>query len=316
MALTPGGKVKWEGGIMKGRRAANLATVGALLWCLSVQPSAACTLWGAAGDAAAGGGTLVAKNRDWIPDHRQELVVFKPPTGHAFVALVAVGNDEPGVKAGVNAQGLVIVSASAGQIPRADRKKVQQKKELMRHFLTTCASVEELLKQIDRMRRPVFYLAGDRNEIAVIEVAPGGRRAVARTSSGTLQRTNHYRDIDPKGFARKPGPGSRQRYARIEELLKTNATPFTLETFIRFSEDRGGGPDNSIWRTGSRPARERTLATWLVAVSPSGRPRLYLKTADPGEKEHVCRLEVGEALRFEAGSRISLSGDLCGRTEP
>jgi hypothetical protein len=44
---------------------------------------------------------------------------------------MAVGIDEPGVKAGVNAKGLVIVSATAGQFPSADREKIQQKKELM-----------------------------------------------------------------------------------------------------------------------------------------------------------------------------------------
>jgi hypothetical protein len=36
------------------------------------RPLQACTLWGAAGELVAGGGTLVAKNRDWPPDHRQD----------------------------------------------------------------------------------------------------------------------------------------------------------------------------------------------------------------------------------------------------
>jgi isopenicillin-N N-acyltransferase like protein len=293
------------------RPPARLAWVGALLWCLSFHPSEACTLWGAVGDAVAGGGALVAKNRDWVPDHRQELVLLAPPEGYRAVALRAVGNDEPGIKAGVNEKGLVIVSAAADQFPSADRKKIQQKKELMRHFLTTCASVAELLTQIELMRRPVFYLAGDRTELAVIEVAPGGRRSITRTVSGTLHHTNHFCGIEPPELKRKPGASSRLRDERIEELLKTPGRPFDLEEFIRFSEDRNAGPDNSIRRTGSAPGKPRTLATWVVSVPPFGSPQLFLRTADPGEPERICRLSVAEALRLNGGERIPLNAGLC-----
>ena len=293
------------------RRQMRSAWVGALLWLLSCQPSEACTLWGAAGDAVEGGGTLVAKNRDWAPDHRQELVVLRPPEGYRSVALMAVGGDAPGIKAGVNEKGLVIVSATAGQFPRAERKKIRQKKQLMSYFLATCASVEELLKQVELMRRPVFYLVGDRAELAVVEVAPDGRRSVTRAVSGTLHHTNHYCAIEPPGLVRKPGASSRLRYDRIGELLKTPEKPFDLDGFTRFSEDRNAGPDNSIWRTGSDPAKHRTLATWLVSVPPSGSPQLYLKTADPGEPERVCRLAVVEALRLKGGDRIPSGAALC-----
>jgi hypothetical protein len=296
---------------MAKRRPARSAWVGTLLWLLSFQPSEACTLWGAAGDAVEGGGTLVAKNRDWAPDHRQELVVLRPSEGYRSVALMAAGGDAPGIKAGVNEKGLVIVSASAGQFPSAERKKIGQKKRLLSHFLATCASVEELLKQVELMRRPVFYLVGDRTELAVIEVAPDGRRTVTRTVSGTQHHTNHYCAIEPPGLKRKPGASSLLRYDRIEELLKAPEKPFDLDGFTRFSEDRNAGPDNSIWRTGSDRAGHRTLATWLVSVPPSGSPQLYLKTADPGEPERVCRLAVEEALRLKGGDRIPPAAALC-----
>jgi hypothetical protein len=278
---------------------------------LSFQPSEACTLWGAVGDRVEGGGTLVAKNRDWAPDHRQELVILRPSEGYRSVALMAVGNDEPGIKAGVNEKGLVVVSATAGQFPSADRKKFQQKKGVLRHLLATCASVEEVLKASGLMRRPAFYLVGDRTEIAVVEIAPEGLRSVTRTSSGTLHHTNHYCAIEPPDLKRRPGASSRQRYVRIEELLKTPEKPFDLDGFIRFSEDRNAGPDNSIWRTGSNPAKQRTLATWLVAVPTAGSPELYLKTANPGEPERVCRLAVEEALRLKGDDRIPLAAALC-----
>lgn len=88
------------------RRWKTGAWAGALLWFLTPQPSSACTLWGASGTAVEGRGTLVAKNRDWNPDHRQELVVLKPTPGYRSLLLKAVGGAEPGVKAGVNEKGL------------------------------------------------------------------------------------------------------------------------------------------------------------------------------------------------------------------
>jgi isopenicillin-N N-acyltransferase-like protein len=286
------------------------AWMGAFLWLLGSQPAAACTLWGAAGTAVEGGGTLIAKNRDWTPDHRQELSVLRPAQGYRALLLKAVGGAEPGVKAGVNEKGLVIVSATASQVPGTQRKAARQKKELMSFFLTTCANVDELLNQIKLLRRPVFYLAGDRKEIAVIEVATEGRRSVRRQDAGTLLHTNHYCIFDPPGLKRKPGASSTQRYTRMSDLLKDPPAPFTVGDFIRFSADAVAGPDNSIWRTGDSPAHKRTLATWLVSVPTAGSAQLYLKTADPGEPEQVCRISVEAALGGDR-DRIPWDSELC-----
>jgi hypothetical protein len=296
---------------MMQRRCLRLAWVAALWWVFSLQPSHACTLWGAAGSAVESGGVLIAKNRDWTPDHRQQLNIVRPKEGYASVVLATVGGAEPGAKAGVNEKGLVIVTATVNQVPAAERKRVDQKKGLMGQLLARCASVEDVLKQIELFRRPVFYLVGDRRQIAVIEVAPDGARSITRTDSGTLHHTNHYCAIDPPGLKRKPGASSTQRSVRIAELLKTPNRAYTAEDFIRFSEDQTAGPDNSIWRTGSAPNKSRTLATWLVSIPVSGSPRLYLKTADPGEAERVCRLAVEDALRITDRNQIPLDSDLC-----
>ncbi|TFG40564.1 MAG: hypothetical protein E4H48_07460, partial [Syntrophobacterales bacterium] len=191
------------------------------------------------------------------------------------------------------------------------RKRVDQKKGLMSHLLARCANVEDVLKQIELFRRPVFYLVGDRRQIAVIEVAPDGSRSITRADSGTLHHTNHYCAIDPPDLKRKPGASSTNRSARIEELLKNPHRPYTVDDFIRFSEDKAAGPDNSIWRTGSAPHKTRTLATWLVSIPASGSPRLYLKTAAPGEAERLCRLAVDDALQITGRDRMPLDSDLC-----
>jgi isopenicillin-N N-acyltransferase-like protein len=296
---------------MMQRRFLRLACVATLWGLFSLQPSDACTLWGAAGNAVDGGGVLITKNRDWVPDHRQLLNIVRPKEGYASVVLTAVGGAEPGTKAGVNERGLVIVSATVNQVPAAERKQVDQKKNLMSQLLARCASVEEVLTRIEWFRRPVFYLVGDRKEIAIIEVAPDGSHSITRTDSSTLQHTNHYCAIEPPDLKRKPGASSTNRLARIDELLKSLNGPYTAGDFIRFSEDQTAGPDNSIWRTGSDPHKARTLATWIVSIPASGSPRLYLKTADPGQAARVCRLEVDDALRSTGRDRIPLDSELC-----
>ena len=284
---------------------------GVFLWLLSSQPSEACTLWGAVGASVQGGGALIAKNRDWAPDHFQELALLRPAQGFQSLVLMAVGGEEPGVKAGVNEKGLVVVSATANQVPRAERDKAEQKKGLIHHLLSTCASVDEVLKNIDLFRRPAFYLIADRKEVAVIEVAPAIHRSVTRRDSGTLSHTNHYCAIDSQNIKQKPSASSRTRLARIDELLKTHPQSYAIEDFICFSSDQNAGPDNSIWRTGSDRSKRRTVAAWIVAIPPAGSPQLYLKTVDPGEPEQVCHLSVAEAFRLKGGDRIPLAAALC-----
>jgi hypothetical protein len=288
-----------------------VAIWGGLFWFFSFQCCGACTLWGATGNSVDGGGTLIAKNRDWVPDNRQELIILKPAGGYKFLGLNAVGGTEPGIKAGVNEKGLVILSATASQVVKAERQRFQQKKGLMSYLLATCASVEDVLKYLELMQRPVFYMVGDRKELAVIEIAPNEKHAVALRNSGTLAHTNHYCVINAQNL-RKPGMSSTQRYARIEELLKNHSTPFVVEDFVRFSEDQNAGPDNSIWRTGGNPEKTRTLATWLVTISASGSPQLYFKTANPGESEWLCRVSVEDALREDDRGTILKDSDLCG----
>jgi hypothetical protein len=292
------------------RRALALVFLLAAAGCL---PAEACTLWGAGGSSVAGGGTLIAKNRDWAPDHRQELAVLRPAEGYAALVLRAVGGREPGIKAGVNAKGLVIVSASANQVPSAERQKAPQKKQLMGQLLAGCASVEEVLQKAEWMVRPVFYLVADRRELALIEVGPDGRRAVTRHDAGALHHTNHYCAVNGPETSRRPGDSSIQRQARIAELLAGAGRPFRHEDFIRFSADMSAGPDNSIWRTGSALEKTRTLAAWIVSIPPAGTPTLYLRTADPGQPQRTCRFAVEEALRSAAGP-VFLDGPTCQET--
>ena len=245
----------------------------------------ACTLWAAVGEAA-GGGTLLSKNRDWKPDHRQSLKLVHPQDGLAYLGLYAEDGDDPGLKAGVNERGLSIVSASAN-VPAKDRASQPGKHGVMALILARYASIEELAADaaaIFSQARTSFFMASDRRRVLVAEVGLEGRCRVKVVDAGTTAHTNHF--LDPELAAiynGRIGTSSAARLARVNDLLAQAAKPFTLAQFVAISRDRTGGPDNSLWRSG----KEWTLASWIVASPIAGPQLLRVAIDNPGEAERT-----------------------------
>jgi isopenicillin-N N-acyltransferase like protein len=272
-------------------------TLYALLFLLApVTYLTACTLWGATGARTKDGGTLIAKNRDKEPSQHGELrtVVRK---GHRFLGLYYTDVEKRrSIAGGINDSGLCLLGASAGSVPREERNKGGR--GLSEHILTSFDSVDAVLKNQKMFAgtHPVFYIIGDRSKIATVEVAPGGKFRVRSTDNGILCHTNHYLDEKLLRANDKIGTSSLARLKRIQELMTTHASPFTLEDFITFSEDRHDGPDRSIWRTGSTPDKERTLATWIASIPKNGSPALYVKLANTGEPERTYNLKLDSSF--------------------
>jgi len=279
---------------MKVRLFAALLVIIFLMRPVGVQ---ACTLWAAAGDdCVKGGGTLIVKNRDWRPDHRQELRVIKPDSGYSYVGLYAVGNDSPGLKGGVNEHGLVVVSATAGSIPQKERAAMKSARNVSGTLLTRCDGVDAALKRTDLFLGPQILMLSDRKKVAYVEIGPEGKFAAKATETGVLRHTNHYMDEKLLWANKSIGVSSQTRYDRIGQLLTETPRPFALKAFIGFSQDQSAGPDNSIWRTGSSPDVSRTMAVWIVAVPPTGSPSLYLKLANPNEAQRVIEAKISDLL--------------------
>lgn len=261
-----------------------------LALCLFSPAVHACTLWSAAGGRVAGGGTLIAKNRDWRPDHWQKLVLVKG-AGFRYLALVAVGNDAPGAKGGVNEHGLTVVSASPPAYLRNDRS-IERSYGLMRKILSQCRTVEDALALGSLFRGPQFLLLADRQEIASIEIGLAGEFRIARSSDGTLTHTNHYLEDEFVSLNRgKPSATSLSRHQTIESLLRA-FEELELEHFISFSFLQDKGPNQSIWRTGSRPDSARTLSSLIVSQPADGEPLLFIRMNNPGNplREYQFRL--------------------------
>lgn len=254
----------------------------------------ACTLWAAAGEDASGG-TLISKNRDWKPDHIQKLKLLRPKTGFAYFGLYAEGNNEPGLKAGVNEAGLSIVSASSN-IPRKIRDIQPGKRGIMQRILVNYANIDALATDADKVfpaSRANFFMISDRSKVLLAEVGLDGKYIIKITSNGSITHTNHY--LDPQlaaEFNKKIGPSSATRFARINTLLGQTARPFTLAQFAAISRDHNDGPDNSLWRNG----KEHTMASWIVETPASGSPKLRVVIANPNEAETTQEFILDDAF--------------------
>ena len=238
----------------------------------------ACTLWAAIGDTAEGGGTLLSKNRDWKPDHRQSLKCV-----------------HPGLKAGVNEKGLSIVSASTN-VPKQARASQPGKHGVMARILANYASIVALAADAEKIfpqARSSFFMVSDRQNVLIAEVGLEGKFSIKVVESGTAAHTNHF--LDPKlalMYNGKIGTSSAIRLARIRELLARGVSRFTLAQFAALSRDQHDGPDNSLWRSG----REFTLASWIIASPIAGPQKLRVVIANPGEVESTQEFELNEAF--------------------
>lgn len=256
----------------------------------------ACTLFAANGNEwVKGGGSLINKNRDWEVEEQYTQVVFPSAGKYAYMGIYSAPSH--GIRGGINEQGLVVITATASSIPTKQRRAMPYKVGgIITPLLTECRSVEQALSRTDLFLGPQYIMLADKNEIAYIEIAPGGVYSIKRVKNGTLYHTNHYLEADTL-FAnyRQPGTSSLTRYNRIAELLNTGTKPFTLNDFIRFSNDQNAGADNSIWRTGSKPTSSQTLSVLTVYLPKEGSPVIYTKIREKTDERGKEKINIVKA---------------------
>ena len=263
---------------------------------LITLPAQACTLFGAQGSAVLGGETLLVKNRDWRPEY-QEMRMAQGPV-YRYYGIYGGNEEKMTLKGGVNEGGLAVFSASASVLPRKERFTMGRPIGVLRKILGSCNTVEQALTTIKNWGGPKFLLLGDASEIACVEVGSEGRIRVRREKNGTLAHTNHYLSPEFQELNKKKAVSSHTRYDRITELLSASHEPYVLADLMQFGRDRHDGPDNSIWRSGSRSDGPQTLASFGVWLHKDAKPDVSIvirySPEDQGE-EDVYELD-GEKL--------------------
>ena len=268
-------------------RAASILVIAAsaVLTSASVQ---ACTVFAATGsNFVQGGGTLISKVRD-ERSFSHTVKTIRPAHGLAYAGLFNGRN----FNMGVNEKGFVVFRTTAGSVPKTIRRasvRYRSGEGLagQEYLIRYCATVDEALKHVEIFSmEPTNYMMADAKKIASVEALPGGRHVVTVKDHGTLAHTNHYIAKDALESNQTIRESSRVRLNRIRELLDAAKKPMSVDDFIRFTEDRSDGPDNSIFRVGT-PGRKTstTLAAMSVHIPEEGMPEIHLKWRDdPGDK--------------------------------
>ena len=243
---------------------------------LPMPRASACTLWAAAGERVVGGGTLIAKNRDWVPDHQQFIRLNIPTEGYRYIELNTVGNKTPGTKAGINEHGLVVVNASPPGIYDKPENYFgrQGTAWVLRHY----RNVGEVLAGLNAGKwagGPMYLIVADLHEVAVIEFGLNGRNRNESTASGVLYHTNHYMNPDFQYLNPYRSGNSYDRSEHIKAKMARKKS-FSIQDFINESIHP------TIWRPGASVQSARTLSTWIVSQSPNDEARLYLRMGNPG----------------------------------
>ena len=235
-----------------------------------------CTLFGAVGSGVEGGGVLIGKTRDRPESLEQVFVIQKPEGRFQYRGICTKGK---AVTSGINEKGLIIVNAAASHIEGREKKATSPGK-----ILSRASSVEEVIEMLrkGKILGPIFYLVGDRQQIALIEVAEKGRYAIEVKKNGILFHTNHFIFKELTRYNPKVGKGSSARLQRIEQLLSKD--PFTREGFIAFTKDHENGPgDRSICRHFEKDVHssERTISAAVYYLPKEGPPEVWVSLGQP-----------------------------------
>jgi len=263
---------------------------------IPICPIRACTIWAATGEQVKGKGSLIAKNRDNLSHLYTVLKTVSPEKGIPFYGLFDIEADGY-VTAGINEQGLVVVNSAANSVPR--NKRLVATEDLTQRLLTSFGSVNAVLseKNLFQESHPALYIIGDASKIASIEVAPGGKISVTVKEKGTLVLTNHYTNPELTGANEQSSTGSFMRLKRIQYLIARQASPFTHDDFIAFSNDRNGGSEGALWQAPGASGTIRTLASWIIYMPPDRSPPvLHVKLANPNELERTTTITFDSAF--------------------
>jgi hypothetical protein len=235
-----------------------------------------CTLFGAIGDSVQGRGVLIGKTRDRAENSEEAFVEVVPKEGYRYRGISIRGVKR--VTSGINEKGLVVVSAAASGVEKEGKVTTVGK------ILSKASSVDEVMAMVrnGEIQGPIYYLLGDIDKVALLEVIDRHRYDSLVKEDGVLCHTNHFILKDMKDFNRKVGASSQARLNRIEELLKGG--PFTKEQFVTFSKDHFNGPGNSsICRHFEREVRgsERTVSAAAFTLRKGEAPEIWVSLGQP-----------------------------------
>jgi len=272
---------------MTRRIAAACLALLLLLACRGWAFEEGCTAFGATQDSVAGGGSLIARNRDKSERGLQVIVRRTAPKGLEYLGITSRGHRT--LTAGINERGLIVVNtaASSDNLPRV-RPAVS-----CDFFLRSCSTVAEVLARLGsgHAEGPINFLVGDPDGMAVVEIGrPEFRSVTAR--GGVLCHTNHYVLEGMAQYNRRDSESSVCRFARIHALLERSGDPLAVTDFMAFSRDHEPAPSaSSICRhpyLAPSASQSGTLGSTIFLTRRGQEARIFVALGEPCLSDYVA----------------------------
>ncbi len=264
-------------------------------------PVQACTSWLASGDSVAGGGTLVVKNRDWMPGDITTLKLMRSNRDLSYFVLF--GNLEGSANhGGINEAGLVLLELSTPpNTPRGDVPPLAKSFDadwILGHYRT----VDEVILALTRSEwqtQPSFLIVADQKKVAYIEIGTSGRLAVKEMTNGAMVHANEYQEASMQDLNPKLEPGAdnflalyeRKRLLKAREQIGSKSV-FTLADMKRFAQDP------VVWY---EQKEMRTYASFIVQHRGNGQePLIWVRLTNPKEVVKEAQFTLSEAMSGKA----------------
>ena len=250
-------------------------------------------------------GAVVAKNRDYRPEHIPIQRVFhhSDPAWGAREVLCLGSLGSPGnFSSGINSDGLAVTDTNSRT---TDHGVGMHRYFLLTWLLVHCASVDEALDRILGMPHVgggLLILGDAAGTVAAVEL---GHRKVGheRKVRGRVGRANHF-VTETMAAANLRAPDSEaqachsdSRHPRLQELLAQAPTPFGLADAAEIASHHGAAGSAGFCRHGD-PDLGNTISCALYAT----RPRSLTFTAGTPCQGDWRRFDLASA---QAASRLA-----------
>ena len=246
-----------------------------------------CTAFAASAASAAGGGTIVAKNRDYRQEHAAIQRVFHhrdPGWGGREVLCVGSLGSPGNFSSGMNSDGFAVAdTASRTSAHRVGRHRYF----LLTRLQTRCATVAEALGEIAATPHAgggVLVLGDASGCLATVELGATGVALEIR-HQGWLGRTNHYvgdltADLNRCGGAAEARHrNSEGRLRALRQLLKKAPRRMAVEDAACVLSYRGESGGEALCRHGGSDLAE----TVSGSVYATAQRRLWFASGNPSD---------------------------------
>lgn len=226
-----------------------------------------CTAWAAAGSVTESGAPILAKNRDYVPDHQplQCLARAEPARGHRYAYVTSAGS--PAVfSSGMNEAGLAMADTHVRSLdigPGVARYSAEME-VLERH--DSVRSALGYLRDVPHLGDGTLVLADATGDMAVFETRHTDQ-GVVRPEADFVVSTNHFvteplRTVWVDGNRPARRGNSEGRHARVTAALRA-ARGRVDAGWARELMASHGGLQDAVCRHSEFDSRSATISTVL-----------------------------------------------------